>query len=137
MYPKGAHDNAADAATAYHHLPTAICLLLFTHSCTIINRPGGLMAEEQTSDQTSREMLEQLAARIEHLERLMQAQTTRLYAVERRMGIEPAPRRPLYESLTDEREESRGAAPDAAPREPARPADAGKGQTQTRPEAGR
>jgi uncharacterized membrane protein len=94
------------------------------------------MAEERNSDQTSREMLEQLAARIEHLERVMQAQTTRLYAVERRMGIEPLPRRPLYETLTDEREESRGAAPDDAPREPARPADAGEG-TQTRPEAGR
>ncbi len=40
------------------------------------------MAEEQTSDQTSREVLEQLAARIEQLERLMQAQTSRLYAIE-------------------------------------------------------
>ena len=105
------------------------------------------MAEERNSDQTSREMLEQLAARIEHLERVMQAQTTRLYAIERQVGIEPMPRRPLYESLIDEREESRGAAPDDAPREPARPADAGagrgwatgatpsEGQTQTRPEA--
>lgn len=95
------------------------------------------MAEEQTSDLTSREMLEQLAARLEHLERVMQAQTTRLYAIERRMGIEPPPRRPLYESFTDEREESRGVAPDDAPREPARPADAGEGGTQTRPETGR
>lgn len=91
------------------------------------------MAEEQTSDQTAREMFEQLAARIDHLERLMQAQTTRLYAIERRMGIEPMPRRPLYESLTDEREESRGVGPDAAPREHARPAAAG--QTQPRSEA--
>lgn len=82
------------------------------------------MAEEQTSDETSRELLEQLAARIEHLERVAQAQTTRLYAVERRMGIEPAPRRPLYESLKDEREE-------------AQPSDAGEGQTQPQPEAGR
>jgi uncharacterized membrane protein len=100
------------------------------------------MAEEQTS----REMLEQLAARIEHLERLMQAQTTRLYGIELRLGIERASRRPLYESLTDEREEARGATPTAAPREAARPSDAGEargeatpgeGQTQTRPEAGR
>ncbi|HEX8149585.1 MAG TPA: DUF2339 domain-containing protein [Pyrinomonadaceae bacterium] len=107
------------------------------------------MAEEQTSEQTSREMLEQLAARIEHLERLMQAQTTRLYAIELRMGIERTSRRPLYESLTDEREEARGDAPDAAPREAARPADAGEarggesgvapgeGQPRPRPEAGR
>src|ERR1044072_7954379 len=52
------------------------------------------MAEEQTSeDQTSREMLEQLAARIEHLERVMQAQTARLYGIELRLGIERAPRR--------------------------------------------
>ena len=92
------------------------------------------MAEEQTSEQTSREMLAQLAARLEHLERLMQAQTARLYAVEQRLGLEPAARRPLYESLTDEREEGRGPAPNAAPR----PADAGRAQAheQARPEAG-
>ncbi|MFL6335569.1 MAG: DUF2339 domain-containing protein [Pyrinomonadaceae bacterium] len=100
-------------------------------------------------DQTSREILEQLAARIEHLERMMQAQTTRLYAVERRMGIEPMlRRRPLYDSLKDEREEERGQSPTAALREAAQPPDAGEaregaatttpngGQTQTRPEAG-
>ncbi|HEX8290248.1 MAG TPA: hypothetical protein VF570_00755, partial [Pyrinomonadaceae bacterium] len=68
------------------------------------------MAEEQTS----RELLEQLAARLEHLERVTQAQTARLYAIERRLGIEsaPRPRRPSYETLTDEREEAR---PVAAP----------------------
>jgi uncharacterized membrane protein len=74
------------------------------------------MAEEQTS----RELLEQLAARLEHLERVTQAQTARLYAIERRLGIEsaPRPRRPSYETLTDEREEARPvAAPEAAPRE--------------------
>jgi uncharacterized membrane protein len=107
------------------------------------------MAEEQTSEQTSREMLEQLAARIEHLERVMQAQTARLYAVELRMGIERSARRPLYETLKDEREEWRAVAPDDATRGGARPADAGEargwaaeatpdeGQTQTRPEGGR
>lgn len=103
------------------------------------------MAEEQTSeDQTSREMLKQLAARIEHLERLMQAQTTRLYAIELRVGIERQARRPLYESLTDEREEARGAVSDAAAREAAPPFDAGDAQeheaqpeTGTRREAGR
>jgi uncharacterized membrane protein len=81
------------------------------------------MAEEQTS----REMLERLAARIEHLEQMMQAQTTRLYAIERRMGIEPTLRRPRPEPRTDEREEARAAAPTptAAPRETSRPPDTG------------
>lgn len=64
------------------------------------------MAEEQTSDETSREMLEQLAARIEHLERSMQAQTARLYQLELRLGLAGATRRPLYESLKDERDET-------------------------------
>jgi uncharacterized membrane protein len=98
------------------------------------------MAEEQTS----RELLEQLAARLEHLERVMQAQTARLYAVERRLGMEPAPppRRPLYETLTDERDEARAAdTTTAVPREPARPADAGARpadrQAGPRPEPGR
>lgn len=92
------------------------------------------MAEDEGSEQTSRDMLAQLAARIEQLERLMQAQTARLYAVEQRLGLEPAARRPLYESLTDEREEARGPAPTAAPR----PADAGDAQAheEARPEAG-
>lgn len=97
------------------------------------------MAEEQTS----REMLEQLAARIEHLERLVQAQTTRLYAIERRTGIEPTVRRPLYESLGDEREEARRPAPAPAPPPAADPsggeatgATQAEGQAQPRPPAG-
>ena len=105
------------------------------------------MGEERTSDETSRELLEQLAARVEHLERLLQSQTARLYAVERRMGIEPMLRRPLYGSLKDEREEARGASsapvppvtsrPAAPPpREPARTPDAA-GPTQPQTEAGR
>ncbi|HWW77481.1 MAG TPA: DUF2339 domain-containing protein, partial [Pyrinomonadaceae bacterium] len=68
------------------------------------------MAEEQTT----RELLAQLAERLEHLERVLQTQTARLYAVEQRLGLEPptpARRRPLYESLTDEREEARAVAP--------------------------
>ncbi|MBV9924376.1 MAG: DUF2339 domain-containing protein [Acidobacteria bacterium] len=112
------------------------------------------MADEQTSDETSRELLEQLAARLEHLERLVQSQTSRLYAIERRMGIEPMLRRPLYSSLKDEREEARGNSPApppppprpaAPPREPARTPGSttqagpppGAGQTQARAEAGR
>ena len=64
-------------------------------------------------DQTSRETPGQLVERLERLERLLQAQTARLYAVERRLGLEEAPppaqRQPLYESLTDERDEAREA----------------------------
>ncbi|HWS88851.1 MAG TPA: DUF2339 domain-containing protein [Pyrinomonadaceae bacterium] len=96
------------------------------------------MAEEQTSEQTSREMLAQLAARIEHLERVMQAQTARLYQIELRLGLERGQqRRPLYESLKDEREEERGSAPAAAPRpEAGRGPDFGQSAGQRpRPEA--
>src|SRR5919199_7003301 len=78
-------------------------------------RPGGLMAEEQTP----RELLSQLVERLDHLERVLQAQTARLYAVEQRLGLEPptpAQRRPLYESLTDEREEARGFVTPSEPR---------------------
>jgi uncharacterized membrane protein len=73
------------------------------------------MAEEQNS----RELLTQLVERLDHLERVLQSQTARLYAVEQRLGLEaptPARRRPLYESLTDEREEAHGAAPQSEPR---------------------
>jgi uncharacterized membrane protein len=61
-------------------------------------------------DQTQRELLSQLVERLDHLERLLQAQTARLYAVERRLGIEtpsPSRRPPLYETLDDERDEAR------------------------------
>lgn len=70
------------------------------------------MAEEQTS----RELLEKLVERLEHLERVVQSQTARLYAVERRLGLEappPAQRRPLYESPAEEW--------DASPHQPAPP----------------
>src|SRR5687767_1012545 len=74
------------------------------------------MAEEQNQ----RELLSRLVERLDRLEGLLQAQTARLYAVERQLGIEtppPARRRPLYESLTDERDETRAAgdAPQGAP----------------------
>ncbi|HEX7955465.1 MAG TPA: DUF2339 domain-containing protein, partial [Pyrinomonadaceae bacterium] len=90
-------------------------------------------------DQTSREILSQLVERLDHLERLMQAQTVRLYAVERRLGIEGAPapqerRRPLYESLTDEREEAREEARPAAP--PPRPPQEGEGEAARAASAG-
>src|SRR5947209_3170228 len=86
---------------------------------------GELMAE----DETSRELLERLAERLDHLERVLQANTARLHAVERQLGLEaPTPRetqagarqrRPLYESLTDEREASKTTPP--APPVEARP----------------
>src|SRR5687768_8746980 len=74
------------------------------------------MAEEQNQ----RELLSRLVERLDRLEGLLQAQTARLYAVERQLGIEAAPparRRPLYESLTDERDETRAAgdAPQGSP----------------------
>ena len=96
------------------------------------------MAEEQTSDRASREMLEQLAARIEQLERLMQAQTARLYAIELRLGLEGEPRRPLYETLKDERDESLGGAvaPDAAASDPARAEGAARREAGRRPTFG-
>jgi uncharacterized membrane protein len=46
------------------------------------------MAEETPS----RELLENLIERLDHLERTLQAQTARLYQVERSLGIEPPPR---------------------------------------------
>lgn len=86
------------------------------------------MAEEQTP----RELLEQLAARIEHLEGVIQAQTARLYAAELRLGIESAPRRPVYETLTDERDEWREPDSNGAPARPQTPP-----ETVARREAGR
>lgn len=61
-------------------------------------------------DTPSRELLENLVERLDHLERILQAQTARLYAVEQRLGFEPRPRpRPL-------------GIEDAEREEPARPA---------------
>ena len=63
-----------------------------------------------SEDPRTRASIERLIERLEHLERLLQANTIRLHAVERRLGLEPAAlplpqRRPLYESLKDERDE--------------------------------
>ncbi|HEX8282402.1 MAG TPA: DUF2339 domain-containing protein [Pyrinomonadaceae bacterium] len=83
-------------------------------------------------DQTSREILSQLVERLDHLERLLQSQTARLYAVERRLGLEPPPqpqpqqqprRPPLSEMPADEREGARPAA-GPPPREGVPPAGA-------------
>ncbi len=62
-------------------------------------------------DNSTSDALRQLAARLEHLERVLQMHTERLYGIERQLGltfrppaVEPS-RRPLYESFTDERNE--------------------------------
>jgi uncharacterized membrane protein len=70
-------------------------------------------------DNASREDLERLIERLEHLEQVLQANTARLHAVEKQLraasGPTPPtptpptprtrPRRPLYETLKDERDE--------------------------------
>src|SRR5205085_9822782 len=65
-----------------------------------------LMAE----DLPSREILEQLVERLDHLERVLQANTARLHAVERRLGVEPPPpvrtRPTLQERYPDELEKA-------------------------------
>ncbi len=89
------------------------------------------MAEEQTSEQTTREMLEQLAARLEHLERVMQAQTARLYAIELRVGFERAGAPP---ALRVARGRARRGAPRRPRRRPApRPPTRGRGGTSAAP----
>ena len=59
-------------------------------------------------DQTSREILEQLVERLNHLERVLQSNTMRLHAVERRVGLEPPPpgvmRRPISDAHAAERD---------------------------------
>src|SRR4051812_5908726 len=43
-------------------------------------------------DTSSRELLENIVERLDHLERILQTHTARLYAVEQRLGIEARPR---------------------------------------------
>src|SRR4051812_35294324 len=43
-------------------------------------------------DTPSRELLENIVERLDHLERILQTQTARIYAVEQRLGFEPRPR---------------------------------------------
>src|SRR5438270_883733 len=60
-------------------------------------------------DLPSREILEQLVERLDHLERVLQANTARLHAVERRLGVEPPPARPrpaIRERYPDEIKEA-------------------------------
>ncbi|HEU4596662.1 MAG TPA: DUF2339 domain-containing protein [Pyrinomonadaceae bacterium] len=82
-------------------------------------------------DNLSREAVERLVERLEHLERVLQANTARLHAVEEQLrAVSPPPpmrarqRRPTYETIRDERDEAdASAAPpfvtdeSAAPRE--------------------
>ncbi|MDQ3919862.1 MAG: DUF2339 domain-containing protein, partial [Acidobacteriota bacterium] len=70
-------------------------------------------------DRPSREILEQLVERLDHLERVLQANTARLHLIERRLEIEPPPRstRPtIQERYPDE---ASGAASDIHATEPA------------------
>ncbi|MFL6253703.1 MAG: DUF2339 domain-containing protein [Pyrinomonadaceae bacterium] len=89
------------------------------------------MAEEQTS----REMLAQLAARLEHLEQMMQAQTMRLYAIERRMGIEPTQRRAREETRPSDTGEAREETAEAT-RAQGQPQPQAPAETGARPESG-
>jgi uncharacterized membrane protein len=65
-------------------------------------------------DNPSRETIERLVARLERLEQVLQANTARLHAVEERLRAatpppptpHAAPRRPLYETFKDERDEA-------------------------------
>lgn len=93
-------------------------------------------------DQTSRELLSQLVERLDQLERLLQSQTARLYAVERRLGIEaPTPERrtPLHETPVDGRNAGRttsappAASPEAVAQAPAREAGAPSAGRAARP----
>ncbi len=75
------------------------------------------MAEQDAS----RDAIERLIERLDHLERVLQSNTQRLHAIERRLNLDSPPprihagqRRPLYESIVDERDES--ALPPASPR---------------------
>lgn len=73
-----------------------------------------------SEDLPSRETLEQLIERLDHLERVLQANTARLHAVELRLGLDPTPqaarqRRPTYERLKDERDERAAATPAGMP----------------------
>jgi uncharacterized membrane protein len=75
-----------------------------------------------SEDLPSRETLEQLIERLDHLERVLQANTARLHAVELRLGLDPTPqgarqRRPTYERLKDERDEQAAATPPTGARE--------------------
>ncbi|HZB44897.1 MAG TPA: DUF2339 domain-containing protein, partial [Pyrinomonadaceae bacterium] len=70
-------------------------------------------------DDAARDANARLAERLEHLERVLQANTQRLHAIERHLRLDTAapprtePRRPLYESVVDEREEAAAAPPPA------------------------
>jgi uncharacterized membrane protein len=52
-------------------------------------------------DTPSRELLENIVERLDHLERTLQAQTMRLYAVEQRLGFEPRPQQRTPQDVAD------------------------------------
>ena len=87
-------------------------------------------------DLPSREILEQLVERLDHLERVLQANTARLHAVEQRLGVEPPrparPRPALRERYPGETEKAVSAIhatePGGVAAEGARPAQDGTGR---------
>ena len=70
-------------------------------------------------DRPSREILEQLVERLDHLERVLQANTARLHLIERRLEIEPPPRRTRPTIQDRYPDEASGAASDIHATEPA------------------
>jgi hypothetical protein len=74
-------------------------------------------------DQPSHETLEQLVERLEQLERVLGENSARLLNIERRLSLGTPPRRPLYKSLTDERDEASAAEPAPAGRTAGTPLD--------------
>lgn len=84
------------------------------------------MAEETPS----RELLENLVERIDHLERILQTQTARLYAVEQRLGFEPRTR-PLGIDAAGRAEPAPPPRDERQSQDDARPRDAGQRQRGT------
>src|SRR2546421_101898 len=134
----------------------AFCLFTFAFllSCSIIEPsprlrlthahapPCRVAGEFMAEDQTSREILEQLVERLNHLERVLQSNTMRLHAVERRVGLEPPPpgvmRRPIFDAHAEERDAAQPTATGthAAERDAAQPAtEAQRDATNSGPEA--
>jgi uncharacterized membrane protein len=66
-------------------------------------------------DTPSRELLENLVERLDHLEQTLQAQTARLYAIEQRLGFKSRPRPRPLDIQDAEREEPTRAAPTERP----------------------
>ncbi|HEV7890486.1 MAG TPA: hypothetical protein VGP08_07600, partial [Pyrinomonadaceae bacterium] len=80
----------------------------------------------------SRELLENLIERIDHLERILQTQTARLYAVEQRLGFEPRAQ-PRPPGVEDAGREEHAPRQDSQPSQGQPAADGGDAGTQQTP----